>query len=365
MLYFLEGAESLVITNMHRNLSLVMLFVVAQSGCDWAAADGPWNDVEEPTPEPPRLTVTGTVVTPDGARPVHGAHLVLSDDAGAEVATATSDAAGRFTWSDVPAGAWALEVTSGHFGLTTAVEVAAAGDLGDLRLSSTRPIVLDVRDADAASFDPVDERLAALGLASVRVGPTSAGEAAALFSTPQGLFEYGVVLIGGDLDWGPLVGDAAAMDGLADYVASGGGLYLSGGAWPVFLALVPDGGEVAGPSATFGWVRADVREEALEEGLLWDSVGVPIVEGDPVLVSAGAGVEVLLRGEVETNDGGSVDGPLAVRLALGDGEIVYVSFRAAEPRADEWWQANPAPWSLPDGSWDGRGAAIDRLLLAL
>ena len=345
----------------------VLLSLLAAVGCDWAAADGPWNDPPEPTPEVVLLTAVGEVTTPDGARPVAGAVVRLQDDAGtvAEVGTGST---GRFEVEALPPGAYSVDVVAGHFGMTTVVELSegpAVFDLGALRLSSTRPVVLDVRDAAAGSFDPVDERLGAMGLASVRVGPSTSAGAADLFATPQGLFEYGLVLIGGDLGWSSLTEDEQAMDGLRDYLEAGGGLYLSGEAWPVLEALVPGAVVVAEAVAGYGYVRADVDDVALLEGLAWDGVGVPMVEGTPLFQAAGPGVEVLLSGEVDAVDGGPVAGPLAVRTTFGAGRIAYVTFRAAEPRADEWWQGSPAPWSLPDGSWDGRGAAIDRVLLGL
>jgi hypothetical protein len=74
---------------------------------------------------------------------------------------------------------------------------------------------------------------------------------------------------------------------------------------------------------------------------------------------------VWLTGEVETASGALVDGPLVLDLPFGAGRIVYVSFAAAEPRSDEWWQGSPSAWSLPDGSWDGRGTIVDRMLLRL
>jgi hypothetical protein len=68
---------------------------------------------------------------------------------------------------------------------------------------------------------------------------------------------------------------------------------------------------------------------------------------------------------VETEGEEVVDGPLMVEVEVGAGRILYVSFAAPEPRADEWWYGDPAAWELADGSWEGRGAAIDRMLLRL
>jgi hypothetical protein len=57
--------------------------------------------------------VIGTVLTADGGQPFPAAQLVLANEVGAEVATATADAEGRFTLADVPSGRYTL-VASGY-----------------------------------------------------------------------------------------------------------------------------------------------------------------------------------------------------------------------------------------------------------
>ena len=221
-----------------------------------------------------------------------------------------------------------------------------------------------MRDAASLDLDPVGRRLEALGLQSVREGPGSAAAAAQLFALPVGLAEYGLVLVGGDLDYPALLSDPQAMAGLVDHLEGGGGLYLSGAAWPLLLALAPDAVEVCPSTTDFGYVEASVSHEELLEQLDWSRVGVPLAAGLPVLDGMGEGV-AWLTGEVQTAELGLVDGALMVEVEVGNGRVLYVTFNASEPRADEWWLGDPEPWELPDGSWDGRGAAIDRMLLRL
>jgi hypothetical protein len=57
--------------------------------------------------------VIGTVLTADGGQPFPAAQVTLTNEVGAEVATATADAEGRFTLSDVPSGRYTL-VASGY-----------------------------------------------------------------------------------------------------------------------------------------------------------------------------------------------------------------------------------------------------------
>ncbi|MCP4872946.1 MAG: hypothetical protein GY898_30000 [Proteobacteria bacterium] len=307
-----------------------------------------------------------TVLTPDGNRHVAGAALELLDDTGEPVAAGVSDVfEGRWAVEDLPAGAYSFVARTGHF------EAAAAFDVVDgdvelaLRLSSSLPVVLDVRDEAGRTFDPVPARLEAMGLTSVRQGPESASVAADSFAQPQGLFEYGLVLLGGELDWSVVADDPAAVDGLEDFVRAGGGLVIGASAQPVLEALIPGALDfLVGETAAFGYTEA-YTDAALIEHFQWHGVGVPILEGMPLVEDVADHANVALAGGVENLAGELVTAALAVEVELGEGTVLFVTFAAAEPRADEWWFGDPDPYRLPDGSWDGRGAVLDRLLLRL
>ena len=94
-------------------------------------------------------------------------------------------------------------------------------------------------------------------------------------------------------------------------------------------------------------------------------MGISLAEGQLIPREPTGPVRVLLRGEVTDSEGGIVSSPLVFELDVGPGRIVYVSFPAPEPRAEEWWSGSPAAWTLPDGSWDGAGGLIDRLFFRL
>ena len=342
--------------------------MVLVAGCGWISADGPWN--EQPTPTPPEgpVSLAVSVLTPDGGRTVAGATVEVTDEAGEVVAEGVTDPSGGVILEAVPVGRQTLGVGIGHLAAWRVIDLAPEPptlELAPLRLEGALPVVLDVRDEESRFADPVGRRLEELGLSSVREGPESAAAAADLFALPAGLFEYGLVLIGGDLDYPALLDDDQAMAGLVDHLEDGGGLYLSAAAWPLLVALAPGAIDVSGEVTDFGYVEGRVGQEELVEQLGWSRVGVPLAAGLPVLTGAGAVAVVWLSGEVETGAGGAVDGPLMVQVEVGEGSVLYVTFTAAEPRADEWWQGDPAAWELPDGSWEGRGAAIDRLLLRL
>jgi hypothetical protein len=340
--------------------------LLTSAGCGWAAADGSWNDpVPEPTPEI-SAAVAGEVLTPDGDRSVSEAAVELLNEAGARVGTGVTDPFGVWAFDGVPAGRYTVLAAIGHFQSAADFDVEAAEVVVPaLRLSNTLPIVLDVRDEAGRAFDPVGARLEALGLVSVRTGPESGAVAASSFGQPQGLFEYGLVLLGGDLDWTLVAADVPAMDGLEDFVRAGGGLVVSGSAWPVLAALVPGVIEVVeGDVAAFGYTEA-YADPTLVKQLQWQGVGVPIREGMRLVEGIADHAHLALAGDVVTLSGDVVTSALAVEIELGEGTVLFLSFAAPEPRADEWWQGDPATYRLPDGSWDGRGAALDRLLLRL
>ena len=335
-------------------------------GCGWSAADGPWNDpTPEPTPEV-RATLEVTVVTPDGARQVAGVALELLDPQGDSVAVGSSGSFGTWTVPDLPAGTWSVRARTGHFESAASFEVVDRDVVLDsLRLSRSLPVVLDVRDEEGRTFDPVPARLEAMGLTSLRAGPESASVAAGSFAQPQGLFEYGLVLLGGTIDWAAVAADRAAMDGLEDFVRAGGGLVVGASARPVIEELVPGALDfVVGDVAAFGYTEA-YTDAALIDHLQWHGVGVPILEGMPLVEDLAPHAHVALAGDVETVAGEVVTAALAVEIDLGEGTVLFVAFAAPEPRADEWWFGDPDPYRLPDGSWDGRGAILDRLLLRL
>lgn len=373
MVYLIQGPGHGGLTKTVRDSSPIRslpwcLAALILAGCGWISADGPWNEPSSPTPAQGTVSLTVSVLVPDGGRPVAGASIEVTDDADTLVAEGVTDAYGEALLPEVPIGRHTLAARIGHLAGWRVIDFAAGLEgqvMEPLRLEAGDPVVLDVRDAEARLWDPVARRLEELGLTSVREGPESAAAAGALFALPAGLYEYGLVLIGGDLDYPALLDDDQAMSGLWDHLQAGGGLYLSGPAWPLLLALAPGAVELSDGVSDFGYTEARVVSPELAEQLGWSRVGVPMSAGLPVLTGAGAGASVLLSGEVETTSGEVLDGPMLVEVPVGEGTVVYATFTAPEPRADEWWLGDPAAWELPDGSWEGRGAAIDRALLAL
>lgn len=350
-------------------LRLLLLCALTLSACDWAAVDGPWNEDQPQAVPPDPVSGSGIVSSPDGSRPIYGVSLRWETALGEEAAAIATDPEGGWSVEGLEAGYYSLGASRGHFSAVQALSWDSPGQHFEeepLRLSRYQPVVLDVRSPDWALEDLVAGRLEGLGLTAVRDGPTDVATAAELFAQPQGLSENHLILLGGGFDWSSLAQDEAALGGLEDFLAAGGGLYLSVEAWPVFNALAAEEVVSLHPEpSTYQFVEADVLEPVLVEELGWPRIGVPLTAGQPILQVAGGAVRLLLEGEVEDALGAVVEAPLAIELDWGEGRVTLVGFRAPESRPDEWWQGSPAAWTLSDGSWDGRGALIDRLFFRL
>ncbi len=333
-------------------------------GCGWSAADGPWND---PTTddESPVATAQGVVCAPDGVRGVPGLTVSWHDSLEEEVLRETTDPWGEYEAADVDPGRYTVEVGDRVFtGLGIANLAAGESTLPPLCLDRSRPQALVLRTELASATDLISDRLEGLGLEHVHDGPDDAGEAGQLLGSPAGLVDYGVLAVAGRLDFDELAAEPGALDGLLEFLGRGGGLYLSGEAWPLLDLLAP--GRVA-PSevTTSGFVEADVVDMTLAEQLQWDRVGVRLHPDAVLFAPPEADVDVLLRGVVTDTDGQTYEAPLLLRTEVNGGTVLLSSFLAPGPRSGDWWMGDPSAQLLPDGSWDGRGAALDRLILQL
>ncbi len=331
-------------------------------GCGWSAADGPWND---PTPddEPAAATGQGVVCAPDGARGVPGLTVTWRDALEVEVLRETTDPWGAYEAVDVGPGRYTVEVGERVFtGLGIANLDVGDSTLPPLCLDRSRPQALVLRTELASATDLISDRLEGLGLEHVHDGPDDPGEAGQLLGSPAGLVDYGVLAIAGRLDFEALAGEAGALDGLLEFLGRGGGLYLSGEAWPM-LDLLAAGRVTPSEVRASGFVEADVADMVLAEQLQWDRVGVRLHPDAVLFAEPESEVDVLVRGLVTESDGQTYEAPLLMRTEVNGGTVLLSSFLAPGPRSGEWWIGDPSAQLLPDGSWDGRGAVLDRLIL--
>ncbi len=343
---------------------MVVLALIA--GCDWAAADGPWND---PDPDPSPVAdarVSGRVCTPSGLHDAPGLAIELVDAADTIVGSTSTDPWGGWT-VQLPPGRYTLEVGAGGnfraFGVAI-LDGDSSVEAGDLCLERGTPQALLFRSVETEGTDLLDQRLAGLGLDHVHDGPSDSAGAAQILASPAGLVDYGIVALLGGLDFAQLAAQPNALDGLRDHLGSGGGLFLASEAWPILDALAPGSATRVG-TAFGGFTVADVVDPVLEDQLQWPQVGLPVPK-DGTLLVAGPDATPLLRSTVPVGDEAqATEVDLLFRLALGGGTIVVSSFLAPPPRADGWWMGDPGEVQTSDGVWEGRGAVLDRTLLQL
>jgi len=346
---------------------LLLSAVLCIGGCGWAAADGPWNDRDQPIPESILVPVSGTVCSPSGLRGVPGIEARLVDPSDVVVGEAITD----------PWGAWEAELPEGRFTLNLGgggsfqafgvvlVSGSAPIDYGQLCLERGTPKALLFRSAVAEATDLLGQRLSGLGLVHVHSGPSDSDSAAQILASPAGLVEYGLVALLGGLDFETLSAEVGALDGLRDHLGAGGGIFLGADAWPVMDALAPGAVSRIDSVASGGWVPAEVVDPTLAEQLQWPTVGVPLPQ-DGTLLRAGPGGVPLLTAWVPTGAEGLVqEVDLVIKVSVDGGTVLLSSFLAPPPRADAWWMGDPSEVQLPNGAWDGRGGVLDRLLLQL
>ncbi len=127
--------------------------------CCFAAMPSAWAQFS--------ATVTGTVVDPSGAV-VSGASLKLTNDGTGEVNTATSNAAGAFTFPSLAPGDYHLSSTAKGFATTTVpvvletnqtlnvpVKMSVAGSVQTVNVSTQSPLL---NTADSRIQETISER---------------------------------------------------------------------------------------------------------------------------------------------------------------------------------------------------------------
>lgn len=342
-------------------LGAVLSLTGVLTGCDWAAADGPWNTVED-VEEVVTHLVGGSVCAPSGLHDVPGLQVEVRNAEDAVVAEAETDALGEWAVA-LGAGRYTVEAgVGGQFAGFDSVVVDGDDVGGRVCLQGGAPEALVLAGPAAQGSDLLRQRLSGLGLAHVHAGPSTTDDVIQLLASPAGLVDYGVVALLGDLDHAALAADAGALGGLRDHLERGRAVYLSSLAWPVADALAPGRLSVEGEGAAGSWVEADASD--LWAGWLdWPVVGVPVAKDLPLL--RGADGDALLTAGVETTGGAVVSADLLLRWEQDGGTVVLASFLAPPPRADGWWMGEPDVPAGSDGAWDGRGAVLDRVLLQL
>ncbi len=205
-------------------------------------------------------------------------------------------------------------------------------------------------------------RFLEMGQLHIHEAPAVGDAAIPLITAPQGLFDYGLVVFEHGYDLAPILAEPRAITAITDLLGSGGGLYLEGDAGRLLDALRP-GAVTWETAAEEGRIFAEFADSTLQASIDWPSVSLRLPAEAPVALAT-LGLP-LVEATVPLLDGSESPVWLALRFVEPSFGVVWCAAVAPAPRGTDWWSGDPSDWTLPDGSWDGRGALVDRLLLSL
>lgn len=298
-------------------------------------------------------TVEGVVTAANGVTPIQGALVRLLPDSGAGMEgpsagsaagvdggpddlgasgdgpQAITDLEGRFRLEGVPAGARILLATRGVFRAEISVQVEA----GTVVQAPTLAL-----DADGAlafvpgDFDRIEDILRErLGLDVAEVAPMD-------LASPEITSRYRYIFINCGVEEWSYAEDEAVISNLLDFVAEGGALYVSDLELQLVANMFPDRFRI-----DFGLEEGIIRSEVVDPGMRaflgpnrdvidiffdledWDAVRDP-----------DADIDVLLRANYQGDRGPVTNGPLAISIEHGLGQVVYTSFHnVAAPTEDQ------------------------------
>lgn len=274
-------------------------------------------------------TVAGVVTAANGTMPIQGALVRLADTgagaaAGApaqsyEGPEALTDAEGRYVLENVPEGDQLLVATRGVFSAEIPVTVVAGVtvEAETLALDASGRLAYVEGDFDAIQDIVRDE----LGTELDRLtGP----ELASAEITSR----YRLIFINcGVWDWDyDTIMDV--VENLRNYVAEGGALYMSDLELPLLEFMFPDDVEGDG-GGDEGTITAQVVSSELRAFIPGSPATVQIgfnLSGWDAVTGMSSRPEVLLQADYQGWTGQVQDGPLAIALEHGDGQVVYTSF---------------------------------------
>ncbi len=259
-------------------------------------------------------TLAGGFYAPNGTTPVVGGTVTTSGATGCQAIT---DAAGAFTFVNVPSSPATVTATKGFLTAT------ATGTPGQKLALTVDPAGLQLAYVPG-SYDQIEAVLQRLGFTSSLTALAASDLATAT------LGQYRALLLDCGLDES-FAGDAATQAQLRAYVAGGGVLYASDwaygyvdGAYPgriVFLSPEPRVGE------GMDGVPARILDASLQAALGRTTASINFNLGGWVVIdSVPAPGEVLISGPVTTYADAFPDKPFVARFADGSGRVTFTSF---------------------------------------
>lgn len=316
----------------HRSLLLISTLALA-AGCP----------TEDPSPfrgVTPDAGIRGVICEPNGVNESAGANVALFPDededgvpdAGGALATAVTDYSGEFLLENIGGGTYVAEARKGH--RIFSFPVVSTGGIQQRLERQCFPGDSAAVAMIEGSCDNPASVLEGLGYTVESLDETELG----LLTNPAELDPWDVLLApcGLPTDWMPQAETVGTV--LADWVASGGGLYVSGDAWPLLEAIDPELIDFVGdededpeaPNVGFGVeVSAQVSDPSLSEAL-GGTLEIVYSDNWSMIETPTEGWGLLAFGTVQTLSGQFFqDAPLAMMLrsqGQESGPILYTTF---------------------------------------
>lgn len=306
-------------------------------------------EATEPEPQG-EGTVEGVVTAANGVTPIQGALVRLLPGSGAGVEglspgapgssgefgaseeegpQAITDLDGRFRLEGVPAGPQTLLATRGVFRAEISVQVEADA------VVQAPTLTLDAAGALAfvpGEFDRIEDILRErLGVEVAELAPMD-------LASPAITSQYRYIFINCGVEEWEYADDEDVIANLLDFVAGGGALYVSDLELPLVSNMFPDRFRMG-----FGLQEGIVRSEVVDPGLKaflgpnrdfidiffdfddWDAVKGP-----------DADIDIILQADYQGDPDPVEDGPLAISIKHGLGQVVFTSFHnVAAPTEDQ------------------------------
>lgn len=261
-------------------------------------------------------TVSGVVVAADGETPIPGAVVTLLevDDAPVD----TTDLQGRYELAGVPSGEQTLLARRGVF--EARITVTVDGDE-----AVTAPIAELLSTGDLAfvpgSYDAIEH------IVRDQLGNEMTELSAEDFANASELAKYKMIFINCGADTWTIMGDAASLQNLRDYVRNGGIVYSSDLTLDLVKEAFPEAVTGEQLSSDAQTIMADVVSPALRQTVGKSKVELAYDLGSWASPSAlASSVEVLVRGDIVNYDETLDDQPLAFVISAGQGKLVFTSF---------------------------------------
>ena len=289
--------------------------------------------------------LTGRVCSPDGNTWLAGARVYVEIPP-ADIVSTLTDADGRYTLSEVPAGEQRVYVEKGSFSTNFNVTIPENDTLTLPDDSCAVELEVDIAVING-QWDDVRTVLLNVGVDDSRITQFQDDWALTLLNNYEMLSQYDIVMFNCGLDEYDFrldtEGPGVMRDNLRQFVEAGGSVYASDQAYNLVEASFPDYIDFAGTDTSYndaerGYpmdsVAGTVMDSALSAALGSTSIELhyPLTAWT-VMESVAAQVRVFIRADADMEDLGAPNNrrylsnvPHTVAFQYGQGQVIYTSF---------------------------------------